>query len=151
MLNMLILDILKEYSDSEHRLLQQDIIDLLESNYGLSCKRRAVCNNINSLREMGYDIVADKGYYLKSRDFTDAELRLLIDSVFSSGGITDKEAHHLVKKIEKFSNKYFKSHVSHIHTSSSGMNTANSQIMDSIAVIDMAISKGRKISFSYLQ
>lgn len=31
------------------------------------------------------------------------------------------------------------------------MNTANSQIMDSIAVIDMAISKGRKISFSYLQ
>lgn len=99
MLNMLILDILKEYSDSEHRLLQQDIIDLLESNYGLSCKRRAVCNNINSLREMGYDIVADKGYYLKSRDFTDAELRLLIDSVFSSGGITDKEAHHLVKKL----------------------------------------------------
>ena len=30
MLNMLILDILKEYSDSEHRLLQQDIIDLFE-------------------------------------------------------------------------------------------------------------------------
>jgi hypothetical protein len=30
MLNMLILDILKEYSDSEHRLLLQDIIDLLK-------------------------------------------------------------------------------------------------------------------------
>ena len=39
MLNMLILDILKEYSDSEHRLLQQDIIDLLESNYGMNCER----------------------------------------------------------------------------------------------------------------
>ncbi len=151
MLNMLILDILKEYSDSEHRLLQQDIIDLLMSNYGFSCERRAVSNNIKCLKEMGYDIVADKGYYLKSREFTDAELRLLIDSIFSSGSTTDKEAHRLVKKLESFSNKYFKSHVSHIHTSSSGMNTANSQVMDSIAIIDTAISKGRKISFSYLQ
>lgn len=151
MLNMLILDILKEYSDNEHRLLQQDIIDLLMSNYGLSCERRAVCNNIKSLREMGYDIVADKGYYLKKREFTDAELRLLIDCIFSSSSITDKEAHRLVKKLEVFSNKYFKSHVSHIHTSSSGMNTSNSQVMNSIAAIDTAISRGRKISFSYLQ
>ena len=46
MLNMLILDILREYSDSDHRLLQQDIIDLLETNYGLSCERRAVKNNV---------------------------------------------------------------------------------------------------------
>ena len=53
MLNMLILDILKEYSDSEHRLLQQDIIDLLESNYGMNCERRAVKNNIVKLQEMG--------------------------------------------------------------------------------------------------
>ncbi|WP_458457373.1 hypothetical protein [Pseudobutyrivibrio sp.] len=42
MLNMFILDILREYSDSEHRLLQQDIIDLLKSNYGMDCERRAV-------------------------------------------------------------------------------------------------------------
>ncbi len=151
MLNMLILDILKEYSDKEHRLLQQDIIDLLESNYGISCERRAVKNNIVSLQEMGYDIAAEKGYYLKSRDFTDAELRLLIDSIFSSGSITDKEAHQLVKKLEKYSNKYFKAHVSHIHSASSGKNTENQKVMDSIAAIDTAISKGKKISFSYLQ
>ena len=56
MLNMLILDILKEYSDAEHRLLQQDIIDLLETNYGISCERRAVKSNIVSLQDMGYTI-----------------------------------------------------------------------------------------------
>ena len=151
MLNMLILDILKEYSDSEHRLLQQDIIDLLETNYGISCERRAVKNNIVSLREMGYDIASEKGYYLKSRDFTDAELRLLIDGVFTSGAITDKEAHQLVKKLEKYSNRYFKAHVSHIHSTSSGKNAENQNVMDSIAAIDVAISKGKKISFSYLQ
>lgn len=136
MLNMLILDILKEHSDSEHRLLQQDIINLLDSEYGATCERRAIKNNITCLQEMGYDIVADKGYYLKTREFTDAELRLLIDSIFSSGATTDKEAHRLVKKLEKSSNRYFKSHFSHIHTSSSGMNTTNPQVMDSITIID---------------
>ena len=151
MLNMLILDILKEYSDSEHRLLQQDIIDLLESNYGISCERRAVKNNIVSLQEMGYDIASQKGYYLRTRDFTDAELRLLIDGVFTSGAITDREAHQLVKKLERYSNRYFNAHVSHIHSTSSGKNAENRNVMDSIAAIDEAISKGKKISFSYLQ
>ncbi|MCR4933572.1 MAG: WYL domain-containing protein [Lachnospiraceae bacterium] len=151
MLNMLILEILREYSDSEHRLLQKDIIDLLRTNYGMDCERRSIKNNIISLREMGYDIVLEKGYYLKTREFTDAELRLLIDCVFTSGSITDKEAHQLVEKLEKFSNKYFKSHVTHIHSTSSGRNAENQKVMDSIATIDTAISKGKKISFSYLQ
>ena len=53
MLNMLILDILREYSDGEHRLLQQDIIDILDSNYGISCERRAIKSNITSLQDMG--------------------------------------------------------------------------------------------------
>lgn len=151
MLNMLILEILREHSDSEHRLKQQDIIDMLETNYGTSCERRAVKNNIESLKEMGYDIAADKGYYLKTREFTDAELRLMIDGIFSSGAITDKEAHQLAKKLEGFSNKYFKAHVAHIHSSASGKNTDNKKVMDSIAAIDTAISKGKKIKFSYLQ
>ena len=34
MLNMLVLEILKEYTDAEHRLTQQEIIDLLYHNYG---------------------------------------------------------------------------------------------------------------------
>lgn len=151
MLNMLILDVLKEYSDSEHRLLQQDIIDLLKTNYGMECERRAIRSNIISLQDMGYDIVAEKGYYLGTREFTDAELRLLIDSVFTSPSITDKEAHSLVQKIEKYANKYFKSHVSHIHSLSSGKNAENHNVMKSIEAIDAAISKGKKISFSYLQ
>ncbi len=151
MLNMLILDILRVYSDSDHRLLQQDIIDLLASNYDMPCERRAVKNNITSLQDMGYDIVADKGYYLRTREFSDAELRLMIDSLFSSGAITDKEAHKLASKLENFSNKFFKSHVSHIHSSSSGKNAENKQVMESIAAIDTAISKGKKIRFLYLK
>ena len=84
MLNMLILEILKEYTDAEHLLTQQEIIDLLKLNYGVECDRRSIRNNIQSLKDMGYDIVTQRGCYLAEREFDDAELRMLIDSVLFS-------------------------------------------------------------------
>ena len=83
MLNMLILDILKEYSDENHKLTQQEIIRLLKANYDMECDRRSVKNNILYLKELGYEISMDDGYYLMRREFEDAELRMLIDSVLS--------------------------------------------------------------------
>ena len=56
MLNMLILEILKKYTDADHRLTQQEIIDLLKLNYGTECDRRSIRNNIRSLKDMGYEI-----------------------------------------------------------------------------------------------
>ena len=64
MLNRLILDILKEYSDADHRLTQQEIIRLLKSNYDMECDRRSVKNNVLYLKELGYEISMDDGYYL---------------------------------------------------------------------------------------
>ena len=41
MLNMLILELLKVYSDEKHKLTQQDIIRLLRTEYGVeNCDRR---------------------------------------------------------------------------------------------------------------
>lgn len=88
MLNMLILEILKEYSDQEHRLTQQKIVSLLKSNYGMDCDRRSVKNNVLYLKELGYDISLEKGYCLLDRQFDDVELRILIDSVMFSKNLT---------------------------------------------------------------
>ena len=46
MLNMLILNVLKEYSDENHRLTQQEIIRILKRNHNIECDRRSVKNNI---------------------------------------------------------------------------------------------------------
>ena len=42
MLNMLILEILRKYSDENHALTQQEIIKLLDKNYGMECDLRSV-------------------------------------------------------------------------------------------------------------
>lgn len=151
MFNMLILDILREYSDEDHRLTQQDVINFLKINYGMECERRAVKSNIDSLIELGYDIASDKGYYLRTREFSESELRLLIDSVFSSKSVSDREAHDITKKLEKFGSKYFKSHVSHVHSISSMNHTDNKESLKSIAAVDEAIARNRKISFIYME
>ena len=91
MLNMLILEILRKYSDEKHPLTQQQIIKLLKQNNGMECDRRSVKNNIEHLVELGYEISMDKGYYLISREFDDAELRILIDSVLFSKSISTKQ------------------------------------------------------------
>jgi hypothetical protein len=97
MLNMLILEILRQYTDENHSLTQQEIIKLLNKNYDMPCDRRSVKANVLSLKELGYDIGMEDGYRLISREFDDAELRILIDSVLFSKSISTKQAKDLLQ------------------------------------------------------
>ena len=149
MLNMLILEILRKYSDEEHSLTQQEIIKLLKQNYGMECDRRSVKNNVESLKEMGYDISMDKGYRLMSREFDDSELRILIDSVLFSKSISTKQAKGLIEKIRSVGSNYFNAKVSHVSNLPDIHRTKNKQAMYALDTINDAISVKRKISFIY--
>lgn len=148
-LNLMILEILEEYSDCDHRLTQQDIIKLLKYNYETECDRRSVKNNILSLIEWGYDISINDGYYLVEREFEDAELRMLIDSVLFSRTISDKQAKELIEKLRKKGNRYFSAKVSHICHVHDLQHTDNKQSVFNLDVINDAISEKKKISFIY--
>ena len=72
---MRIYQVLENYSDEEHPLKQQNIIDILYRDYDIECERKAVGRNISYLKEMGYDLESDaRGTYLASRHFENAEL-----------------------------------------------------------------------------
>lgn len=149
MLNMLMLEILKVYSDENHSLTQQDIIKLLDKNYGMKCDRRSVKSNVESLKEMGYDISMDKGYRLLSREFDDAELRILIDSVLFSKSISSRQAKGLIEKLRGLASNYFNAKVSHVSNLPELNRTSNKQAMYSLDTINDAISEKKKISFVY--
>ena len=162
MLIMNVLEILKKYSDENHRLNQKEIIDLLESEYQMTVDRKAVKRNLMNLLDFGYELeytetirTNKKGeqetlysdWYLV-RDFTDAELRLLIDSLLFSKHIPYSQCKELIGKLEALSNKYFKAKVKHIRTLPEKMPN-NKQIFYSIEILDEAISKGKKVEFKY--
>ena len=129
---MNILDILKRYTDENHRLCQKEIQDILEREYDMTVERKAVKRNLMNLIEFGYNINCSESvrifkdkdgkeqenvilsdFYLE-REFTDSELRLLIDSVLFSNHIPYKQDKELVDKLASLSNIYFKKRVNHI-------------------------------------
>ena len=149
MLNMLILEILRKYTDEDHSLTQQKIIKLLDMNYGMECDRRSVKNNILYLKELGYDISMEKGYRLLSREFDDSELRILIDSVLFSKSISTKQSKELIEKIRSLPSNYFNAKVSHVSNLPELNRTINKQAMYSLDAINDAIANKKKISFIY--
>lgn len=48
--------ILKDYSDYDHPLTQEDIAVKLENEYGIAIERKAISRNISLLKEAGVDI-----------------------------------------------------------------------------------------------
>ena len=157
-----ILEILKNYSDVDHRLTQQDIIEYLENDYGMTVDRKTVLRNINDLIEEGMDIdfeESDRGkgknkntirtnFYFRS-NFEDSELRLLIDGLLFSKYIPHRQCKELISKIENEGNNYFKSRVKHIALPEESI-SVNKELFYNIDVIDEAISKNLKVEFNYL-
>ena len=66
-----IYEILKRYSDANHKLSQSRIAELVQKEYGMTCDRKTVGRNINALIDAGIDIETydenNVGYYLASR------------------------------------------------------------------------------------
>ena len=167
MLIMNILDILRRYSDESHRLSQKDIVEILRTEYDMIVERKAIRRNILNLMDCGYEIEYSESirmvpnkktgaleesyiwsdFYLV-REFTDGELRLLIDSLLFSKHIPYSQCKELVEKLEGLSNRYFQSRVKHIRTMP---DTApeNRQLFFTIETLDEAISRGRKVVFHY--
>ena len=145
-----ILQILEQYSDFDHPLKQQDIIDYLDKDYGIAIERKAVGRNLSLLKEAGYDIASDRrGSYLAERTFDDSELRMLIDGVLASRHITAKHSKELIERLCSLSNKYFRSHVKNIWSVNEWSKTDNQALFYNIEIIDAAIEQGKQITFCY--
>lgn len=161
-----ILDILKKYTDEDHRLSQKEIAEILETEYDMKVDRKAIKRNLMNLIEFGYEIEysealrmvknskgeLEESYILSDfylvRDFTDAELRLLIDSLLFSKHIPYSQCKELIEKIEGLSNKYFRNKVKHIRNLPENM-PQNKELFLTIEILDEAISKGKQVAFKY--
>lgn len=163
-----ILDILRKYTDADHRLSQREIEEILRTEYDMEVDRKAVKRNLMNLLDFGYQIEFSESirmvpnpktgeleesavysdFYLE-RDFTDAELRLLIDSLLFSRHIPFGQCRDLICKLKGLSNIYFHSRVKHIARMPEDR-TANRQVFLNIELLDEAITRNRKVSFKYL-
>ena len=81
-------------------------------------------------------------------DFTDSELRLLVDSLLFSRNIPSKQCKELIDKLVSLSNVHFKAKVKHICNLPDNQ-PRNKELFYTIDVLDEAISQNKKVAFIY--
>ncbi len=149
---LLILKVLEEYSDEDHFLTQQDIIDKVDELYGIELERKSVAFSISLLQELDYDINKSPrgGYALLSRSFDNSEIRYIVDSLFSSKSISGKQAAELSKKLNSCLSKYQRKDYNFIYKSNEINRTENKELFYTLELIEEAKRRGKRVSFQYL-
>lgn len=153
-----IFKILMERTDENHGITVAQIIAELES-MGIPAERKSVYDDLEVLEqfgeEFGFELCRQKTntvtYYIGSRQFQLAELKLLVDSVQSSKFITLKKSHELISKVESLASIHEGRQLQRQVYVSNRVKNPNETIYYAVDSIHEAISEDKKITFSYLE
>lgn len=144
-----------EKTDESHALTLAEITSLL-NGYEVTADRKTLYLDFEELKHYGLDIISEQRsktvvYYLASRDFELAELKLLVDSVQSSKFITEKKSNSLIKKLESLVSEHESKQLHRQVITSGRVKTMNESILINVDSIHSAINNNRQISFQYFQ
>ena len=149
-----LMDILLKRTDEKHIMSATDLCSALKE-YGISAERKSIYNDINALIDYGMDIIqkkgANPGYYVASRDFEMAELKLLVDAVQSSKFITSKKSQELITKLEGLTSKYEAQQLQRDVFIYNRPKAGNETIYYNVDEIHNAIHSNSKIAFNYAE
>ncbi len=147
-----IMQFLMERSDEAHAVTTQEIIAYLEAN-DIAAERKSIYTDIEQLMEFGIDIIKVKerpgGYYLASRQFELAELKLLVDAVQASKFITSKKSGELIGKLETLCSKAEARQLHRQVVVTNRTKAVNESIYYNVDMIYKAIAENVKIRFQY--
>jgi len=144
--------IFEKYSDGEHPLSVADICSHL-AREGISVTRQTVYKDVEELVLLGYDIVSVRGkkygYYLRSRVFDLAELKLMVDAVQSAKFIDGASGQRLIDKLSSLTSVHragkLKRQVYVREKKTEGME----QIYENIDLIHESIAQKKMIRYKY--
>ncbi|MBQ9272363.1 MAG: WYL domain-containing protein [Mogibacterium sp.] len=145
--------IFMEETDDNHYITMPEIIQKLAA-YGVNADRKTIYNDISELKKYGLDILTSQDgrnyyYYLGSRDFELAELKLLVDSVQSSKFISEHKSRDLIKKIESLASNHEASQLHRQVLIAGRVKTMNESIYYNVDKLHRAINSDRQIRFRY--
>lgn len=143
---------LMEKTDENHAATTADLISYLDQN-GIRAERKSIYSDMDVLADFGLDIVKKTerpgGYYLASRQFELAELKLLVDAVQSSKFITTKKSRELIAKLESLCSKNEAKQLHRQVVVTNRIKTPNESIYYNVDLIYNAISENVKVRFQY--
>lgn len=146
--------IFMQNTDENHPMTVKDLIAAI-AEYGISVERKTIYDDIETLKVFGLDIVNRRerpaGFYLASRDFEIAELKLLVDAVQSSKFITCRKSKQLIEKLENLMSKYEANKLRQQVLVEPRIKAGNERIYYNIDDVYRAISKNYQVTFQYYE
>lgn len=143
-----------EETDEEHPLSRKELEEHL-GDYGIHAERKSLYNDIETLKTFGLDILYRKqqpeGYYIASRTFEIAELKLLVDAIQSSRFITEKKSSALIQKVERLSSKYEAKQLQRQVVVARRIKAMNESIFYNVDKLHLAIGSNQQILFQYFE
>ncbi len=150
---LLILKYLYESTDENHPVTIKDVNAFLSQNQ-IDADRKTITECIDELKNVGYDICCIRStqnrYYMHSRTFTLAEVKVLVDAVQSSRFISEQQSRELVEKLSTLVGSYKGAILKRQLYIGSRAKTGNGEISDNVEKIHEAITSGKMIDFQYI-
>ena len=163
-----ILKILRDHTDANHTMTQQEIADKLLSEYGIEVSRATIKRNLADLIDADYEIYAKnevtRSYTNKKtgekeentiytdlyydHEFTESELHMLIDGLLFSRSMPHKQRKDLIVKLAGLSSSWFSKRIQHVHSMGAD-SPQNPKLFHIIDTLDEAIENGKQVEIVY--
>lgn len=149
---LLILKFLLDHTDSEHAATVSEINESLKARQ-LDCDRRTIYDCIAELQEIGYSIECvhstQNRYFIKQREFSLPEVKLLVDAVQSSRFIPQEKSKELVEKLAGLIGEHQGEILKRQLYVESRYKTDNCDIIETVEKVHQAIAANKKVEFQY--
>ena len=99
---LLLIKILRKYSNSDKHLKINEIISLLEKEGLKVDNRKTLYDDFKILNNNGFNVEYDNGYYLLEAPFNLSEIKIIQDSIYSLKSIDDRLLNDLNNKLYSF-------------------------------------------------
>lgn len=150
---LLVLKRLWETTGETNTISLEQLKDYLEECGLTRPDSRTLKNDLAQIAALGVDIVAERHvqnqYYIATRHFDTAEIKLLIDAVQSSRFITPRKSKNLIRKLAAFTGSHqqqlLKRQLYVDHRAKAG----NESVLRNVDLLHAAIARKKKVTFRY--
>ena len=145
-------EILRQETDEAHPMSSVELLERLEA-IDIKCDRRTLYADIQALNESGYKINCNRRktneYFVERREFSMAEIQILMDAVQAASFITEEKTALLVDKIAELAGSRKAEAIKKNIVAFNTVKSHNEDIFGTVATITQALEQDKKIEFLY--
>ena len=149
-----ILKYLWDHTDEEHPATIVEILSHLESS-GIHTNRKTVASDLQALQESGFDLIHSRSrqnkYFIGSRRFELAELKMIIDAVQAAKFISQGKSLSLIDKVSTLASPHQAEQLKRRLYVEGKAKTTNEQVHYAVDILHAAIQRETTVEFQYIE